>query len=56
VAKHWIELGGQEYCCGAWFADFEGVIKRELSDEHGNPCGYELLDGDYPKDWGVVKG
>jgi hypothetical protein len=32
---------------GVWFVDLEGVIKRKIYDDDGNPNGYELLVGDY---------
>lgn len=34
---------------GPWIIDTENVIKRQIFDDDGNYCGYELLDGDYTK-------
>lgn len=43
-----------EHKHGAWFADQEGTIKRQAFDLHGEPIGYELLAGKYPKEWAVA--
>lgn len=39
---------------GKWFADYEGTIKRTISDSEGNHTGYELLSGEYPKEWAAA--
>ena len=39
---------------GKWFADYDGTIKRAISDSEGNHTGYELLSGEYPKEWAAA--
>lgn len=33
---------------GPWVVVDEGtlIVKRQMLDDHGNPCGWQLLDGD----------